>query len=145
MPLQCHVFDAAQRLALLRLQVGTRFDEVSAHSLSEPRRRPGGTQRVLHHGAAAGTDLDERHFIRRPHRLPHVCRPQPDQFAEHLADLRRGDEIAGRAERGAAIVVAVLRIVEAHGHEFGDRNRPRLRDAGADFRLQWRGLLRRHG
>ncbi len=115
-----------------------------AHSPEETRNRSGGAQRVFHHGAAAGAEFDQRHRIGRAQQSPDVRGPQADQFAKHLADFRRGDEIAASAERGAPIVVAVLGVVEAHGHEFRDRNRSVARDAGADFCLQ-RGAMLRHG
>ena len=47
-----------------------------------------------------------------------------DQLAEHLADLRRGDEVAAAAERLAAHVVAELGVAEAGGHVVGDGDRP---------------------
>ena len=64
------------------------------------------------------------------HHLPDRDRPEADQLAEDLADLRRGDEVAGAAERLAAHVVAVLGIGEAERHVVGDGDRP----GGADMR-----------
>ena len=49
--------------------------------------------------------------------------PDADQLAEHLADLRRGDEVAGCAERLARRVVAVVGIEQADRHVVGDRQR----------------------
>ena len=46
----------------------------------------------------------------RSHLLPHRRGPRADQLAEHLAHFRRGDEIAGRAERVARHVIAVPRM-----------------------------------
>ena len=71
---------------------------------------PQRAQHILHQGAAARPDLGERRRgSGRPARLPGADQPDADQLAEHLADLRRGDEVAGAAERLARRVVAVLR------------------------------------
>ena len=75
--------------------------------LAESRRDIHGAQRIAHHGAAAGTKFDQPHIFRRAHHLPDRGRPQPDQLAEHLADFRRGGEIAAGAERIARDVIAV--------------------------------------
>ena len=91
-------------------------------------------QRIEHHGAAAGTELDQAHVLRRAHQPPGRGRPQADQLAEHLADLGRGDEVAVGAERIAGDVVAVLRMGEAQRHVLRDRHRAGGRDAAADFR-----------
>src|SRR5215468_69038 len=114
-----------------------------ARSLAELRRRPGGAQGVHHHGAAAGTELDQRDRVGRSYRLPHIGGPQADQFAEHLTDLRRRDEIAGPAEWSAAVVVAVLRIVEAYLHKLGNRDWSYPCDAPANFHVE-RGAIFRH-
>ena len=42
-----------------------------------------------------------------PHRVPYRCGPQAHQFAEHLADFGRGDEIAVPAEWIALQVITV--------------------------------------
>jgi hypothetical protein len=39
------------------------------------------------------------HRLGAPGADPQVGEPQPDQLAEHLADLGRGDEVALGAER----------------------------------------------
>ena len=80
-------------------------------------------QHVLHQRAAAGADLGERDRRRPADRLPGAEQPDADQLAEHLADLRRGDEVAGRAERLARRVVAVVRIEQAKRHVVGDADR----------------------
>ena len=65
----------------------------SASSIMVPRPGPSSTRRT---------------FSGEPISLPGRGGPQPDQLAEHLADLRRGDEVALGAERIARHVVAVL-------------------------------------
>ena len=59
MPAQRHVVDAGKRLALAHLQVRARLDEVHTHGLAELRHRARGAQRIGHHGAAAGAELDQ--------------------------------------------------------------------------------------
>ncbi len=66
------------------------------------------------------------------------ARPQPEQFAEHLADLGRGDEVAARAERIARDVVAVVRMGQAHRHELPDRDRSGALNALSDFNFERR-------
>jgi len=63
---------------------------------------------------------------------PGLRQPEADELAEHLADLGRGDEVAGRAERVAGDVVAVARVSQAERHVVGDADRPGGADAGAD-------------
>ena len=56
---------------------------------------------------------------------PGLDQPGADDLAEHLADLRRGDEVAARAEGIARHVIAVRRIAEAVRHVFGDASSAR--------------------
>ena len=49
--------------------------------------------------------------------------PHADQLAEHLADLRRGGEVACCAERLARRVIAVIGIEQANRHVVGDGQR----------------------
>src|SRR5690606_26118914 len=65
--------------------------------------------------------------------LPAVHAPQADQLAEHLADLRSGDEVAARTERIGAPVVAVLGMAERLGHVLGDGDRPGQADAAEEL------------
>ena len=101
-------------------------------------RRP---QRVVHQGAASGAELDDADIFRRAHLLPDRAHPQPDQLAEHLADLGRGDEIAAGAERIAIDVIAVLRMRQAQPHIFGNRHRSGDADQPADFVIERRARL----
>ena len=69
-------------------------------SAERRRRPPDRPQRVRHQGAAARPGLDQQHRVRRAEALPHHRRPQPQDLAEHLADLRCGSEIGERIARG---------------------------------------------
>ena len=59
-----------------------------ASAISAPRPGPSSTRRI----GGGRADL-----------APDFRRPQADQFAEHLRDFRRGDEIAVGAERIAVV------------------------------------------
>src|SRR5262249_42117678 len=74
----------------------------------------------------------------RPHRLPGRETPCPDELAEDLAHLRRGDEIAAATERFAPHVIAIVGITEAGGHIVGDRDRPVRADASSEPFAEWR-------
>ena len=82
------------------------LDEMHDHRRAEVRHHLGGPQGVEHHGAAAGPELDQADVLGRAHRPPGRRRPQPDQLAEHLADLGRRGEVAAGAERVAGRVIA---------------------------------------
>ena len=140
-PLHRHT-DAADRLALALLERRADLDEMHHDRLPEGGHRLQRTQGVEHHGAAAGAELDQAHVLRRAHQLPGRGRPQPDQLAEHLADLGRGDEVAVGADGIAGDVVAVLGMREAQRHELRDRHRPGGGDAPADFRFEWCDFVR---
>ena len=92
---------------------------------------PGGAQGIRHQGAAAGAKLDQQDRVGRALIAPDLGAPQADQFAEHLADFGRGDEVAARAERIAVHVVAMARVGQGFGHEVGDGDRPKAGDARA--------------
>ena len=70
----------------------------------------GDAQRVARQRAAPRAEFDVMDGLGPPGADPDVGQPQPDQLAEHLADLGRGDEIARRAERIAAVVIAGVRL-----------------------------------
>src|SRR5439155_1115223 len=77
-----------------------------------------------HHGPVAGAELDEADLGGRAEPRPDLRGPQAQQLAEHLRDVRGGDEVALGAQARVGGVVAVLRVVQAAGHEPGDRHRP---------------------
>ena len=83
--------------------VSTRCDVEGVEEIRRERGRPAGRRpsgcRVRVRAPRAGRG-------RAAHRVPDLDIPQADQLAEHLADLGRGDEVAGRAERVAGRVVA---------------------------------------
>ena len=60
--------------------------------------------------------------------VPAFARIRP-YSPEHLAHLGRGDEVAGRAERVAGHVAAVLGIGQRLGHVVGEADRPEPGDA----------------
>jgi hypothetical protein len=68
--------------------------------------------------------------------LPRHVDPDGDEFAEHLAHLRRGGEIAGRSEGFARRVIAMVRVEQAQRHVLGNADRPRLRHQGGDLFAQ---------
>ena len=117
------------------------LDQMQHDRVAETAHTLRRAQRVLHHGAAAGPELDDAQVFRRAHLLPDRRHPQPDHLAEHLADFRRGDEIAAGAERIAVGVIAVLAVGQAQRHVFGDRHRPGHGDAPADFAFQRRRFV----
>ncbi len=129
-------FGAAEPAPLPLLQHRARLDEVETQRPGEPRHAGSGAQEVAHQRAAAGAELGEDHRIGLPRALPEIGAPQPDQFAEDLADLGRGDEIAGGAERIMPGVIAGLGVVQRHRHERGDRERPLAADPPGDRRDQ---------
>ena len=97
--------------------------------------------------AAARPELDEVDAVWRSHGLPYRCCPQADQLAEHLADFRRGDEIAalaskgGRAEGIAGGVIAFLRVQQRHRHELRHRDGPLRLDQGGEAVLEAHAAL----
>src|SRR5258708_39707083 len=106
-----------QAALLLAAQYRARFDKPELQRIPKAWPRRGGTQEILHQDAAPGPELDKQYRVRAAHLAPHLRAPQPEQFAEDLADLRRSDKIASSAERVTACVITVLRIVQRHRHE----------------------------
>jgi hypothetical protein len=78
--------------------------------LDEFRIAPGDAQDIRHHSSATRAELGESHRGWRPEEPPGVDEPGSGDLAEHLADLRRGDEVAAGAQRVARRVIAVLGI-----------------------------------
>ncbi len=110
--------------ALLNLpQCRTDLDQMQNGRLAETIHDFRGPQGVVHQRAAPGAKFDEPDILRRVHLTPDGCHPQADQFAEHLADLGRGDEVAAGTQRIAIDVVAVLRMCQAEPHIFAKRHR----------------------
>src|SRR5690606_7284188 len=96
---------------------------------------PEGAQHVGHQGAATGAELDQAERGRPSHAQPQIGAPEADQFAEHLANLRRRDEVAGGAEGIARGVIAEPGMAQGLGHVVGNRDRALDRDTpGQDFR-----------
>ncbi len=101
----------------------------------------GAAERVPGERAAPRAKLDIVDVLAALHPHPQVSQPQADEFAEHLADLGRGDEVALGAERIAAGIVARV----AFAHELGQADRAGLADeapeALADIARGARGKL----
>ena len=133
-----------QRLALEALERRTDLDHVQHDGGTELRHHLGGPQCIEHHRAATGAELDQLDTLRRPHRPPDRRCPQPDQLAEHLADLRSGGEIARGSERIVRRVVAMLGMGEAERHVLRDRHRAAALDAPANLRRERYDVFRHH-
>ena len=70
-------------------------------------------KQIGHQRATPRTKLGQGKGGRGPLILPGLRQAQPQQFAEHLADLGPGDEVALCAERRACGVIAVVRVQQA--------------------------------
>ena len=127
------------------LQRRAHLDHVQHDGGAECGNHLGRPQHVEHHGAAPWSKLHQPHVFRRSHGAPGRGRPEPKQLAEHLADLRRGNEIPSAADRRAAHIVAVLGVGEAERHVLGDRQGPDALNAPSDLRLERRRVRRPHG
>src|SRR5829696_7266664 len=99
----------------------------------QPGHHAAGSQEVGHEGAAAWPQLDQPDRLGRAHQAPDLGGPEADQFAEHLADLGRGREVALRSERIAGCVIAMLGMAEAQGHVALDREWPLQGDDALDL------------
>src|SRR5215208_6402812 len=111
-----------------------RIGSASRNSLAMTIAGPEGTSssvscqetcaRVGHQGAASGTEFDEPHWARAIHGVPDFDGPEPEKFAEHLADLGCRREVAARPERIPGRVI----MSEAKAHEALDADRPVMGD-----------------
>ena len=79
---------------------------------------------VRHQRSPAGAQLHQRDGQGAPKVPPSLQQPGADQFAEQLADLRGGGEVAVRAQRVAGCVVTVPGVAETQRHVAAERNRP---------------------
>ena len=100
----------------------------SASAISTPAPRP---------------ELDHPDIRRPSEPFPGIDAPEPDDLAEHLADLGRRDEVAAAPERVAAGIVGGV----VQRHELGQRDRPVAFDAPGKPRCQaaahWRRTSRK--
>ena len=106
------------------------------------RHQPGaahGAQRIGGERAAPGPELDIGDAVRAAGATPQIGAPDADQLAEHLADLGRGREIAGRAKRIAGGVIKGVR----RRHIIGDAHRALCLDPPAQIVFRWRPAHRR--
>ena len=86
-----------QPFRLQRPQPRRRLDQMQPHRRPERRRhlahRP---QSIGHQRAPPRPALHQQHRVRPSDQLPGHRRPQPQDLAKHLADLRRSGEVAER-------------------------------------------------
>ena len=122
----------AQPLGLSGLQRFGHLDQPHVGRVEKVRRHARGAQQVAHQRAVARAHLDQAERRGPAHAGPGLQRPDADKLAEHLADQRRGDEIAAGPQIGPGGVIAVARVVQAAGEELGNADRPVL----GDLRLQ---------
>ena len=127
----------AERVALDRRQPGTCLDEDEIRPGGETRCDAAqGTDHVLHQRAASRADLGDGQGQGSADGRPGLDQPDGNQFAEHLADLGRRDEVARRAEGLACGVVAMFGIEQADRHVVGDRDRTGSADERGDLLAQ---------
>ena len=112
-----------QQFVLHRRQGRARLQEPDVERGAKVRHDARGPQRVAHQRAPARPQFDQPDGIWRAHGRPDLRRPKADQLAEHLRDLRRGGEIARRAERIAIHVIAVVGMGERQLHVALDGDR----------------------
>ena len=114
---------AREARALQAAQARAGLDQMQAQARAKSRhlrRRP---QDIRHQGAAAGPELDQQAGVGPAEVRPGPGEPEPHELAEHLADLGRGDEVAGGAERIVPGVVAERRMGQRERHEARGRDR----------------------
>ena len=119
-----------QALSLSRAKLRAELYQMQIERAVEPGHQAGGAQGVDHQRAATRPQLDQAQRLRAAHALPGVGAPEADQLAEHLGNLRRGDEVAAGAEGVAGHVIAVFRVRERLGHVVGHGDRPEACDPG---------------
>ena len=131
-PLQPDRFGEGQPAPLLIAQYRARFDQIEAHRAAKFGQGGGRAQQIAGEHAAPRPELGDDHRIGPADLFPDDGAPQPDQLAEDLADLGRGDEIAGAAERLSGRVIAEFRIVQRDRHVGRQGQRPLGADAAGD-------------
>jgi hypothetical protein len=125
-----------QRFRLHAAQMRAGFHQHDIQAFGEIRRRLQRAQHVRHQGAAARPQFHQQWAAGAALFVPGLRQPQAQHLAEHLADLRRGDEIPAFAERVAGGVVAGLGIVQRHRHVLRHRDRALGRDQRRDARFE---------
>src|SRR5579875_501613 len=105
-----------QRAALLLSQGLARLDEMEIEGFKKPRLNMRRAQSVSHEGAAPWPQFGEKKRTWRAHRLPDSDAPKAGQLPEHLADLRRRDEITFCTERHFRGIIAMLRMPQREAH-----------------------------
>ncbi len=127
---------AAQLLGLHLLQYRAGLDHHHVQVGNEFRFDRRGAQHVRHQSAASRPQFHKAGILGTALVGPGLQHPKPQHLAEHLADFRRGDEIATSPERIAGGVIAFLGIEQRQGHELRHRHRALGLDQGGDARVQ---------
>lgn len=130
----------AEALGLLGPQRRVGFEQLQMDGIEEAVGLGGDAQRVLHQGAAAGAEFEQGEAPGLIQLLPEVDDEEADEFAEHLADLGGGDEIALGAQRVGAGVVAGAWVGEGEAHIGGERHRAGLAQLHVDDISQGAGI-----
>src|SRR2546423_15710241 len=104
---------------------------MDVHRMEEIRADASRAKHVAHQRAPAGTEFDHSKALRPAAVLPDLHEKKPDQLSKDLADLGRGDEIAGN--RIAPDIIARERIGESDAHEFRNGDRTAFADHAPDF------------
>ncbi len=128
---------ARETLGLAAAQARAALDQVEARA----RRGSPARARVARNRSASSVPRPGPSSTRRtgrgaPWSAQAWASHSADDLAEGLADLGRGDEVAGGAERVVAAVVAEGRVAERQLHEARDRERPLGLDQGGKHRLK---------
>ena len=140
----CHcafVASPVERRLLDLPQPGAGLHQMRAGCDAKLRSQARDAQDVGHQRAATGTQLDQMELLWRARGGMGVDQPCADHFAEELADLGSGDEVAAGAEGFGAHVVAVLRVGQAKRHVVEDGEWPGRLDQRADPCRQRRLVL----
>ena len=129
--------DAVRRRRGARLLLGAqhraRLDQIQPQRAAKSGTAPAARRKSAISTPRPGPSSARMHRVGPAHPLPQIGAPQPDQLAENLADLRRGDEIAAAPSGSRRRVIARLGIVQRHRHKGGDRERPLGADAPGDL------------
>jgi hypothetical protein len=125
---------------LLGDERGVGLEQAQVETISKAFGAAGHPQHVGHQGAATRAQFEQGEFLWAAHLLPEANEEKADQFAEHLADLWRRDEVASRAQWISALVIALGRVGEAQAHIGRNRHRAGGADLHVDQFGQGRGV-----
>src|SRR6187431_39247 len=106
----------AEARALGLPQAWARLDQCDRDALEKFRHAAPSAHRIGHERAATRSKLCDNDRARLAYRLPHGDGPKPEQLAEDLADLRRGDEVTLSPNRLTRAVITGPRVGETDFH-----------------------------